>query len=418
MNKDELLLKINAKVEEVRNLVAQNKTEEAKVSKNELINLQEQFDLIKDLEDEEYTSAANTAKPIAGTKTSAQAFINVLKAGLRRMAPAQEDLEMLNVMKEGSDPDGGLTVPSDISTTINELRRSEDALEMIVTVERVSTDKGSRVHEVHADQVPFDNVEEEAEFPDISTPTFKNITYAIKKKGGILKVTRELLQDSAENILAYLRKWIAKKEKATRNAMILKMINTITNGKEVAVSNVDDIKDVFNTVLDPAIAANSIILTNQDGFNWLDKLKDIDGKYVVQPDITKATAGNLFGKYQIKVVSNTTMPTLVGKTPLVIGDFKEAITIYDRETLSIEFSSEAGDLWAKDMTGMKVRERLDIQAVDDEAIVKAIIACKYTQKQLEKMTVEQIKELAQSLGYTITKTVKAEVITEFLTQQV
>jgi len=33
------------------------------------------------------------------------------------------------------------------------------------------------------------------------------------------------------------------------------------------------------------------------------------------------------------------------------------------------------------------------------------------------MTVAQIKALAGGLGYSITKTVKAEIITEFLTQQ-
>ena len=39
--------------------------------------------------------------------------------------------------------------------------------------------------------------------------------------------------------------------------------------------------------------------------------------------------------------------------------------------MTIEISTEAGDLWSKDQTGIKVRERLDIQAVDSEAIVKA-----------------------------------------------
>ena len=32
--------------------------------------------------------------------------------------------------------------------------------------------------------------------------------------------------------------------------------------------------------LDPAIAVSSIVLTNQDGFNYMDKLKDKDGKYI------------------------------------------------------------------------------------------------------------------------------------------
>lgn len=41
----------------------------------------------------------------------------------------------------------------------------------------------------------------------------------------------------------------------------------------------------------------------------------------------------------------------------------------------------------------------------------------YTQTELEAMTVDQIKAIAEERGYTITKTVKAEIIAEFLTAQ-
>lgn len=41
----------------------------------------------------------------------------------------------------------------------------------------------------------------------------------------------------------------------------------------------------------------------------------------------------------------------------------------------------------------------------------------YTQQELNAMTIDQIKALATERGYTITKTLKAEIIAEFLTQQ-
>ena len=380
MNLKELLGKINAKVQEVKDFVAADKLEEAKAAKEELKKLQDKYNLLKDMEEEEQDNMEEqikngAAKPIGEKiKDKAKAFVNVLKAGLQRKAPNPDDLEILDSMKEGTDADGGLTVPEDISTQIKQLRRSDDALETIVTVEPVTTDKGSRIYEINADQVPFDNVDEEAEFPDIPTPTLKKITYAIKKKGGILKITRELLQDSAENILAYLKNWISKKAKATRNALILNALNTLTSGKEITVTNVDGLKDIFNVTLDPAISVGASVLTNQDGFNWLDKLKDSDGKYILQPDPTKATPGLLFGKYPLKTVSNKVLKSSATYIPIYCGDFKEAITIYDRENLSIELSTEAGDLWGKDLTGIKVRERLDIQVIDDEAVLKAQVA--------------------------------------------
>ena len=376
-----LLAQINAKVQEVKDLVAEDNLEDAKAAKEELQRLQDKYDLLKDMEDEDQEKMEDKieddeAKPIGDkTKDVSKAFVNIIKAGVLRKPANEEDIEILNsTMKEGTEEDGGLTVPEDISTTIREMRRSEDALETLVTVEPVTTDKGSRVYETNADQVPFDNVDEEEEFPDVATPKLTKITYAIKKKGGILKVTRELLQDSAENILGFLRKWISKKAKATRNAMVLKALDETTEGKEIAVKTADELKDIFNVKLDPAISIGASLLTNQDGFNWLDKLKDGDGRYILQPDPTKATSMLLFGKYPVKKVSNKVLKSDETNIPMYCGDFKEAITIYDRENLSIEFSTEAGDLWSKDLTGIKVRERLDLQVVDADAVVKANIA--------------------------------------------
>lgn len=391
MNKElrELLDKINAKKAEVKNLINNDKVEEAKAAKGELVNLQAKFDVLYDLEDEaeekikddiENENVTVISGAVNKGKELANAFVNAIKAGLTKKPVAEKDMEILNSMKEGTPEDGGLTVPQDIQTSIKELRRSQDALETLVNVETVSTETGTRVIEKAADQTPFDNVDEEAEFPDVSTPQFEKISYKVKKKGGILKVTRELLQDTAENILGYLRRWIAKKSKATRNALIVNKINEITNSKEVAIKDLDGLKDIFNVNLDPAIVVTSGILTNQNGFNWLDKLKDSDAKYVLQSNPTNLTQKLLFGVYPVTVVSNKVLPSKgVGSTgeetawkhPFICGDLKEAITIFDRENMTIEISTEAGDLWGKDQTGIKVRERLDIQAVDSEAIVKA-----------------------------------------------
>lgn len=440
MNKElrELLDSIKNKKQEVKDLCKAGKIEDAAKAKEELKDLQAQFDLLYDLEadkldDMEDKAAAGTAKKVLDkTKNIANAFVNAIKAAAGKGALSDEDKEILNSMNEGKDEDGGLTVPKDIRTAVKELRRSEDALETLVNVEPVRTLSGSRVIERYADQTPFDNVDEAAEFPEVSTPQFEKIDYKVKKKGGILKVTQELLSDTAENIIAYLKKWIAKKAKATRNFMIVKKIREITADAEIPVEDLDDLKKIFNILLDPAIALTAGVVTNQDGYNWLDTLKDKDGKYILQPDPTKPTSMLLFGKYPVKKVSNKTMPsvTVEGgyKVPIVCGDLKEAITIFDRETLTIDISDKAGDLWKTDQTGIKVRERLDIQSVDEEAIIMAehlIVTDSdgngtYTQEELEAMTKAEILAAATQLGYTMTTTEankKEEIIADFLAQQ-
>ena len=433
-----LLDNIKNKKQEVKDFCKAGKIEDAAKAKEELKDLQAQFDLLYDLEADKLDGmegkvAEGTAKKVLDkTKNIANAFVNAIKAAVGKGTLSEDDKEILNSMNEGTDEDGGLTVPKDIRTAVKELRRSEDALENLVNVERVSTLSGSRVIERYADQTPFDNVDEAAQFPEVSTPQFEKIEYKVKKKGGILKVTQELLSDTAENIIGYLKKWIAKKAKATRNFMIVAKIREITKDAEVSVEGLDELKKIFNILLDPAIALTAGVVTNQDGYNWLDTLKDQDGKYILQPDPTKPTSTLLFGKYPVKKVSNKTMPSVAVeggfKVPIVCGDLKEAITIFDRETLTVDISSSAGDLWGKDQTGIKVRERLDIQSVDEEAIIMAehlIVTDSdgngtYTDAELEAMTKEQILATGTQLGYKMTTTkanTKNEIKADFLAQQ-
>ena len=402
-----LLKRINDKKNEIRSLQAQGKTKDMQDKFAELKDLQAQFDILLEMEDDEEDGIRDSirhgrTKNIDGAdregkkyskKQVAKAFVNRIVCGLRRKELPEEDQKILDMMTE-ADPDesgesdGGFTVPQDINTDIQELRRTENDLELYVNREPVNTLSGSRVIEIDADSTPWEDVDEGEEFPEESTPKFKQIKYKVGKKGGILKTTRELLQDTAENILAYLNKWIAKKSRATRNAAILKKLNEITGGKEIAVASFDDFKDVFNVTLDASIAPTSIVLTNQDGFNYLDKLKDRDGNYIMQPDVPDKTKMLLFGRYPIHVVSNKTLKsenvlkggtgedkdTVTGyKYPVFMGDLKEAITLFDREKITVELSTEAGDLWAKDLTGIKVRDRFDVQAVDEAAVVKGII---------------------------------------------
>jgi len=404
MNKEmqKLLRQINDKKNEVRSLVNDGKTDKAKAAKAELKELQEKFDLLFDLDEEELEEIKDkvnkgTAKQVGDEKKNdkkslVRAFVNIVKAGFLRREANEEDVEVYkNALTSDATPDDdgemgiGVTIPEDIRTDIIELRRSDDNLEQYVNVEGVTTKSGARNIEVDAESTPFDNVDEEADFPEMDEPKFKKISYAIKKKGGILKLTAELFEDTAANIMAYLNKWIAKKTKATRNAMILKVLNTMTAGKEVVVSNIDSLKDIFNEGLDPAIAATSIVITNQSGFNYLDKLKDSDGNYILQKDPTQQTKGKLlFGEYRIVKLSKRTLKsapildvdgtTVKGyKHPIYCGDLKEAITLFDRNVLTIDMNDKAAGLWEKDMTGIKVRDRFDIQPVDVEAVVKGEI---------------------------------------------
>ncbi|WP_055070709.1 phage major capsid protein [Clostridium massiliamazoniense] len=375
---DEMKQNLEGLKNEVQNFLNKNKIADAKAKMEEVKNMKEAIAIQEELDKEEMERVQNMikeeGKKIEGkeVRNKTKAFINTIKSEVvKGFKMSKEDIDIVNAttMTEGVDKDGGLTVPRDVRTEIKELRKADDSLELLVHTEKTTTLSGSRIIEVNADHTPFDNVEEAEQFPEISTPEFRDVEYKVKKKGGILNVTRELLEDSDENILAYLKNWIAKKSKATRNALVVAKLKEVWGKNPVQIANFDDLKDILNVQLDTAYEATSIVLLNQDAFNYLDKLKDGDGKYILQPDPTNATKKLLFGLYPVKKVSNKTMPTVEGKAPVYIGDLKEAITIFDRESLSIDFNDRSDSTWKNDKVAMKVRERLDIQEVVEEAMI-------------------------------------------------
>lgn len=391
MNKKlrEKLAAINAKKAEVKQLVDDNEIEKAEAAKAELDKMQRAFNLLLSMEDEEEEEA--TAKAAAGKMKEPEgsgkkpltldrltcAIVNALGAKVGRRKMSAEDRQIIkDSMTEGSEEDGGLTVPKDIRTKIKELRRSSDNLEQYVNVEKVDTMSGSRTIEKDADTTPWDEIDEEGEYDETQTPQFVSVPYKITKKGGKMLASLELMADTAENIMSYLTKWIAKKTRATRNAKIINCMETITTGHEVAISDLDDLKDIFNTMLDPSIAASSGVWTNQDGYNWLDKLKDEEGRYVLQPNPEDKTKDLLFGRYPVHKLSNKALKTAVDSGqhtntyPIYCGDLKEAVTLFDREYMTVESSKEAGTAWDKDQLAIKVRDRFDVQPVDKSAIIK------------------------------------------------
>nr|MDH3155818.1 phage major capsid protein [Bacillus licheniformis] len=303
-------------------------------------------------------------------KTDAKNHVQLFASALRTGKVPQP----LAAMKEGVDEDGGLIVPQDISTKINEKRRQFDTLANLVDVIPVSTNKGSRVLEKLADITPLVNLEELADIEELENPKFENIKYSIKDYAGILVLSNDLLADTQEALLQYLSNWLAKKSAVTRNTLILNQLGTLA---KTTVSKQDDIKDILNVKLDPAINATTKVVTNQSGFNVLDKLKDAFGRYLLQPNPTDPTKKLLFGK-PVSVISDKYLPNGGTKTtpkyPLIIGDLKEAVKLFDRQQYSILTTNVGGKAFYRNSTDMRIIEREDVVLWDTDAVVYAEFA--------------------------------------------
>lgn len=364
MNKElrEMLDKINAMKDQAKQLLAEDKVEDAKAMKNDIVKLQEKFDIAKDLYEQEKLEMENkTPGNPAPQDNYEKEFINGLRTQFK------------NAMSEGSSTDGGYTVPQDIQTKVNDLRTAKDALQNLITVEPVTTLSGSRVFKARAQQTGFAEVAENGTIAEKATPQFTNLPYSVKKYAGFFKVTNELLKDSDQAIKGTLIKWIGDESRVTRNKLILAELD---KKAKTAIASVDDIKDTLNVTLDPAFRATAKVVTNQSGFNWLDKQKDSDGNYLLQPSVSSPTGKQLLG-VDIAMVSNKDLPndTTVGtKAPIIIGDLKEAVVMFDRETLSVMASDTAGDAYLTDVTLFRAIEREEVKTRDAEAFVYGQIA--------------------------------------------
>ncbi|WP_251939481.1 phage major capsid protein [Limosilactobacillus reuteri] len=263
----------------------------------------------------------------------------------------------------------GLTIPDDVQTTIHTLVRQYASLQNLVNVEHVTTPTGSRVYEKFSEIKPLANLDDEtAQIGDNDDPELTTIKYLIKRYAGITTVTNTLLKDTAENILAWLSTWIARKVTVTRNQEILKVLDTAS--KKPTIANFDDIKDLQLNTLDPAIIATSSFVTNQSGFAVLAKVKDAQGRYMIQRDVTNPEQYRIGGK-PVTVVADRWLPDVSGSHPLYYGDFKQAVTLFDREDMSLLSTNIGAGSFEHDETKIRVIDRFDVEPVDGDAYAVA-----------------------------------------------
>lgn len=371
MNKKllELLNQINAKKAEVQNLAEAGNIEAAQSAKDELIAMQNKFNLLKDVLDPDVLepadmtlTAAPVLTPVEPKNDSVAEFANAARQRFRNAG-----------MKEGTPADGGYTVPEDIQTRINEYREAQASLISLVDVENVTTNKGQRTFKKRAQQTGFVKVAEGGKIGAGVTPQFERLSYEIEKYAGYFPVTNELLSDSDANIVGALTAWIGNESRITRNKLILTALGT---KEKTPIKTLDDIKKALNVTLGQAFKPTSRIVTNDDGLQWLDTLKNEKGEYLLQPSPADPMQLRLCAgatTIPVTVVPNADLPTATDKIPFIIGDLKEAVKFFDRNQMSIMASDIASigtlNAYEMDMTLFRAIEREDCVLKDKEAFV-------------------------------------------------
>lgn len=256
---------------------------------------------------------------------------------------------------------GGYLLPEQEMNRLMEFRRGLLSLkplcEIIPTVRRsgsfptVTDDTGTLTN--------FDELNEITQ-GDID---FSHITFAIGAYGEIIPVANELLEDIDIDLIGVIGSRFQRKAVRTENAKIIAKLANLTPN---AITNYKGIKKAINVTLDSTYADGANIVTNQDGFDWLDELDDSNGHPLLQPLLTDPTKKMLAG-HIITVASNTQLPTATKVVPIYVGSMFDYVKFFDRKAVTVDVSREAG--FTKNATFLRAIERFDVEAGDASAMV-------------------------------------------------
>ncbi|MGA3598584.1 phage major capsid protein [Lysinibacillus agricola] len=192
--------------------------------------------------------------------------------------------------------------------------------------------------------------------PELAKPTIVEVPYDIETYRGYIPVSQEVIDDADYDVTGLIADEIADQELNTKNAAIATVLKTAT---AKAVTGLDGLKAVFNKDLKKVYNAKAVISSSL--YNELDTLKDADGRYLLQTDITVASGKKLFGK-EVVVLDDTVIGTADGDLVGFIGDPKAFATLFDRKRASVKWVDDS--VYGQLLAGFV---RFDVEKTDSDA---------------------------------------------------
>ena len=343
---DELEKKIKEKSDEITKLETEKAELEAELSKIE----DEQTDENTD-EDEEKTKDGEKRK--MGKKVEVRNTQNT-KDFANYIRTQGTEVRSLNTTS------GAVLVPVEVSTNVLELKDGQVDLTAYVTAQEVGTGQGKFPVAKRAAAI-LATKEELADIAEIADPLFIDVEYAVKTRIGQIAFSNELVEDSAIDVVAYAEKQMQRMVRNTNNKGILDVLNTFAVKNAIGA---DGLKSIVNIELDPELDTKFVV--DQNAYQFIDTLKDVQGRYLLQDSIAFDSGKSLFGK-EVIVISNAIAPKApVGGIGFVwAGDLAEAAAYFKRSDITATW--EKFDAFSK---GLAVGVRSDYKTVDEKAGVK------------------------------------------------
>lgn len=261
--------------------------------------------------------------------------------------------------RDGLTTDGnGVIIPKEVVTPIFQSKVSSNKLADYVTVKQVSVGQGSYPISSNDPSKVLATKEELAQMGDVDAG-IKGVDFATKTRAGKVFLSSELLDDNAINFKAEVQAQLQKLVDNTDNSQILTLLKSLT---AQTAKSLDDVKQLKNTKLDPSLTP--AVIVNQSGFNWLDTLKDNEGRYMLTTDVQAPTGKALFGLPVVELADSVLPNAAAGKFPIFIGDLAETIALFRRNQVVVNW--QQFDSYSQ---GLAVVVRNDYKFINQDATV-------------------------------------------------
>lgn len=290
---------------------------------------------------------------------------------MRAKAPSAA---IYNALQVGTDSEGGYLVPDEFEHTLIEALEEENVFRSLAKI--INTSSGDRKIPVVASKGEASWIDEEGLYTE-EDDAFNQVSIGAYKLGTMIKVSEELLNDSAFDLEAYISREFARRIGAREEESFFNGDGTgkplgilaATGGADVGVTaasataiTADEVIDLFYSLKSP-YRKKAVWVLNDATIKAIRKLKDKNDQYLWQPSLVAGTPDTILGR---PVVTSAYMPTAAaGAKTIAFGDFSY-YWIADRQGRSFKRLNEL--YAANGQVGFLGSQRVDGKLVLTEAI--------------------------------------------------
>ena len=347
----------------------------------EIVNLGHEIERQERLDAMERELAAPLSTPITARPESAPAIEKTGRASdayrksfwnaMRCKAPVRE---VLNALSEGTDSEGGYLVPDEFEHTLVQALTENNIFRTLAHT--IQTDSGDRIIPLVTSHGSASWVAEGGTYQE-SDEVFSQITIGAHKVGTMIKISEELLNDSAFDLESYMVSEFGRRiGNAEEEAFIsgngtgkplgiLAATGGAQTGKTSAAADkitCDDLVDLYHSLGVP-YRKNAVWLMNDSTVQYIRKLKDGNGMYLWQPSLVAGTPDTILG---LPVKVSRYMPEIEASAKTIaLGDYSY-YWLADRQGRSFKRLDEL--FAATGQVGFRGSQRVDGKLILPEAI--------------------------------------------------